>query len=100
MRQLRPWQENIGKRQVRSPKVYVRDCDLLHALLNLPTQRDLENHPKAGASWEGFIIEQILHDLGLASLTVIHAGEHSFALAKNVLALSWRAIVREIGPLP
>jgi len=56
VRQLKPWHENIGKRQVRSPKVYVRDSGLMHALLNLPTQRDLENHPKAGASWEGFIL--------------------------------------------
>lgn len=151
VRQLRPWHENIGKRQVRAPKVYVRDSGLLHALLNLPTMRDVEGHPKVGASWEGFIVDQLvqqlevrpdechfwrthtgaeldllvmrgrrrvgfevkrttapaitpsirsaLNDLKLASLTVIHAGESSFPLARNVRALSWRAIVDEIKPL-
>jgi predicted AAA+ superfamily ATPase len=60
VRQLPPWFENIGKRQVRSPKVYVRDSGLLHALLSLRTRRDLMGHPKYGASWEGFAIEQVL----------------------------------------
>ena len=152
VRQLRPWYENIGKRQVRAPKIYVRDSGLLHALLNLPTARDLEGHPKVGASWEGFIIDQLVQQLGvrpdechfwrthtgaeldllvtrgrrrlgfevkrttapaitpsmrsaqedlkLASLTVVHAGDRSFALSRNVHALSWRAIVDQIGPLP
>jgi predicted AAA+ superfamily ATPase len=151
VRQLMPWYENIGKRQVRAPKVYVRDSGLLHALLSLPAQRDLEGHPKVGASWEGFIVDQImqllgvrpeecyfwrthtgaeldllvvrgarrigfevkrttgpvitpsmrsaLSDLKLSALTVVHAGEHSFALALKVRALSWRAISDEIEPL-
>ncbi len=60
VRQLRPWHENISKRQVKSPKVYVKDSGLLHALLDLSTQRDLEGHPKVGASWEGFVIEQVI----------------------------------------
>jgi predicted AAA+ superfamily ATPase len=60
VRQLQPWHENIGKRQVRAPKVYVADSGLLHGLLNLPTRRDLEGHPKVGASWEGFVIEQLV----------------------------------------
>lgn len=64
IRQLMPWHENIAKRQVRAPKVYVRDSGLLHALLNLPTQADLESHPKLGASWEGFILDQIVQQLG------------------------------------
>lgn len=151
VRQLKPWHENIGKRQVRAPKVYVRDSGLLHALLNLPTRRDVEDHPKSGASWEGFIIEQLmqqlrarpdecffwrthsgaeldllvvrgrrrigfevkrttapgvtpsmraaLHDLRLDSLSVVHAGDESFALAPRIRAVSWRAIVAEVGPL-
>jgi hypothetical protein len=60
VRQLQPWFENMGKRQIRSPKVYVRDPGLLHALLDLETHHQLTGHPKAGASWEGFAIEQIL----------------------------------------
>jgi predicted AAA+ superfamily ATPase len=59
VRQLQPWHANIGKRQVKAPKVYIIDSGLLHGLLNLPRQIDVEGHPKAGASWEGFVIEQI-----------------------------------------
>ncbi|MEW6687785.1 MAG: ATP-binding protein [Pseudomonadota bacterium] len=64
VRQLQPWHENIGKRQVRAPKVYVRDSGLLHALLDIRTPANLEVHPKVGASWEGFILEQLIQQLG------------------------------------
>ena len=64
VRQLPPWFENLGKRQVKAPKVYVRDTGMLHALLGLPTFATLESHPKLGASWEGFVIEQILRRTG------------------------------------
>ena len=64
MRQLPPWFENIGKRQIRSPKVYLRDSGLLHALLGIPSFAALEGHPKLGASWEGFALEEILHITG------------------------------------
>ena len=60
VRQLPPWFENIGKRQVKAPKVYVRDSGLLHALLGIKNQRDLEYHPKVGASWEGYAVEEVL----------------------------------------
>lgn len=60
VRQLQPWFENIGKRQVRSPKVYVRDAGLLHALLDLEGADELMGHQKVGASFEGFAIEQVL----------------------------------------
>jgi predicted AAA+ superfamily ATPase len=63
LRQLPPWFENLGKRQVKSPKVYVRDSGLLHALLGIANQRDLELHPKVGASWEGFAVEEVLKAL-------------------------------------
>lgn len=63
VRQLQPWHENISKRQVKSPKVYVLDSGILHALLNLPSRVDIEGHPKAGASWEGFIIGQVTRQL-------------------------------------
>ncbi len=64
VRQLQPWHENISKRQVKAPKVYLEDTGLLHSLLNLPTFHDLEGHPKIGASWEGFVIQQIIRRLG------------------------------------
>lgn len=60
IRQLPPWFENLGKRQVKAPKIYVRDTGLLHALLGIASQRDLEHHPKVGASWEGYAVEEIL----------------------------------------
>lgn len=63
IRQLQPWHENLGKRQVKAPKVYVRDSGLLHALLGIISRRDLEYHPKVGASWEGYAVEEILKAL-------------------------------------
>ena len=64
VRQLPPWFENLGKRQVKAPKVYVRDTGLLHALLGPPTFAALEGHPKIGASWEGFVLEEVLRVVG------------------------------------
>jgi len=63
VRQLRPWHQNLKKRQVKSPKVYLRDSGLLHTLLGLATERDVLSHPKAGASWEGFAIEEALRTI-------------------------------------
>jgi len=63
VRQLQPWFENIGKRQVKSPKIYLRDSGILHCLLNLPDERSLFGHPRVGAFWEGFVVEQILQSL-------------------------------------
>ena len=60
VRQLHPWHENLGKRQVKSPKVYLRDSGLLHALLGIQGPRDLLSHPKVGASWEGYAMEEVL----------------------------------------
>lgn len=60
IRRLRPWSANVSKRQVRSPKVCVRDSGLLHRLLRLTTHDDLLGHPKSGPSWGGFVIERIL----------------------------------------
>lgn len=60
VRQLAPWHENIGKRQVKSPKVYFRDSGLLHQLLGIPDMGALLAHPKCGASWESFVLEQLL----------------------------------------
>ena len=60
VRQLPPWHANLKKRQVKSPKIYFRDSGILHQLLGIHTQRDLLSHPKCGASWEGFAIEQTI----------------------------------------
>lgn len=139
VRQLTPWIENVGKRQVKSPKVYIADSGLMHALLDVRTRRDLERHPKVGASWEGFAIGQVarhlqaadeecffwathggaeldllivrgrtrwgfeikrtttpsitpsmrsaLDALRLKRLYVIHAGQHTFDLARNIRAV-------------
>jgi hypothetical protein len=63
VRQLRPWSENLAKRQVKSPKVYLTDSGLLHALLDVRSMADLERHPKIGASWEGFAIGTVVDRL-------------------------------------
>ncbi|MBI4956321.1 MAG: ATP-binding protein [Myxococcales bacterium] len=64
VRELPPWLPNLEKRLVKSPKVYVRDTGLLHALLGLRSFRELEGHPKLGASWEGFVLERIARAAG------------------------------------
>jgi predicted AAA+ superfamily ATPase len=148
VRQILPWHENISKRQVKSPKVYIADSGLLHTLLSIKTRSDLERHPKIGASWEGFVIEQVirwmgfrkedcffwathagaeldllvvrgrdrlgfevkltssprvtpsmrsaLSDLKLQRLYVIHSGEETFQLDRNIQAL---ALPRLLGDL-
>ena len=63
IRQLFPWHVNLKKRQVKAPKVYLRDTGLLHHLLGIRSEKELLMHPKCGASWEGYIIEETLHTL-------------------------------------
>lgn len=63
VRQLKPWHANIRKRQVKSPKIYIHDSGLLHQLLGIANERDLLTHPKIGASWEGYVIEEVLSAL-------------------------------------
>lgn len=60
VRRLRPWHKNIGKRLVKSPKVYVRDSGITHALLGLGDKEEILGHPVVGPSWEGFVIENLL----------------------------------------
>ena len=66
VRQLQPWHENISKRQVKAPKIYIADSGILHTLLDIRTRDELERHPKIGASWEGFVIEQLISWQGFA----------------------------------
>lgn len=60
VRQLQPWHANVRKRQVKAPKIYIRDSGLLHQLLGIRNDRELQTHPKIGASWEGCVVEEVL----------------------------------------
>ncbi len=79
VQQLQPWHENLAKRQVRSPKVYIGDSGLLHALLGLGTREAVVSHPKVGASWEGFVVRQITHLLEAPADRCFHWSTHSGA---------------------
>jgi hypothetical protein len=86
VRVLRPWHANLAKRQVKSPKVLLRDSGLLHALLGIRTEAELLTHPKLGASWEGLVIEQVLHrfEADEAYFWATHSGaELDLLLRKN-----------------
>ncbi len=61
VRQIQPWYANIKKRQVKAPKVYIRDTGILNSLLGIKAEEDVPRHPSCGASWEGFLIEEIIH---------------------------------------
>ena len=150
VRQLQPWHENLKKRQVKVPKVYLADSGLLHALLGVTNKTDLDAHPKLGASWEGFVISHVtrflavrpheyffwathtgaeldllvvrgirrwgfevkrtsaptvtpsmrtaLADLKLQRLFVIHAGRHSFDMAKKIRAVALSHLLDELKP--
>lgn len=77
VRRLKPYHHNVGKRMVKSPKVYIRDSGIVHALLGLPDHNALSGHPVVGASWEGFVIENVLAavpDLTVASFYRTSAG--------------------------
>ena len=63
VRVLPPWFENLSKRQVKAPKLYLRDSGILHRLLDIPDERTLTGHPRVGASWEGFVIENLIDAL-------------------------------------
>jgi predicted AAA+ superfamily ATPase len=151
VRQLPPWHENISKRQVKAPKIYIADSGLLHSLLNLKTLRDLEVHPKLGASWEGFVLQQIIRRLGarreecffwathsgaeldlfvkrgrhrlgfeikrtsspqitpsmrnalgdltLERLDLVHAGDETFPMGKNIRAVALPRLLDDLQPM-
>jgi predicted AAA+ superfamily ATPase len=91
IRQLQPWLPNLEKRLVKSPKVFVRDSGLLHALLGIRTFRELEGHPSLGASWEGLVLEEILARVPERELFfwATHAGA--------ALDFVWRGARRTVG---
>lgn len=79
VRQLQPWHENLSKRQVKAPKLYIADSGLLHTLLNLPALHDLQGHPKVGASWEGFALDQTVRHIGARAEECFFWGTHGGA---------------------
>ena len=86
VRQLQPWHANLKKRQVKAPKIYFRDTGLLHQLLGIHSARDLLTHPKGGASWEGYVIEEAIRavDPDEAFFWATHNGaEIDLLLRKN-----------------
>lgn len=72
VRRLQPWSGNLGKRIVRSPKIYIRDSGLTHALLEIGTLDQLLGHPVAGPSWEGFVIETLIHSAGPSAIPLFY----------------------------
>lgn len=79
IRLLSPWYENIGKRQVKSPKLYIRDSGILHSLMGVANHGELLVHPRLGASWEGFAMEQVISLLGVESSEAFFWGVHGQA---------------------
>jgi predicted AAA+ superfamily ATPase len=96
MRQLQPWHENLGKRQVRAPKIYVRDSGLLHALLDIRTASQLEAHPKSGASWEGFVVEEAIEAVRAQSNECYFWRTHTGAELDPLIIRGWRRIGIEV----
>lgn len=79
VRVLRPFFANVGKREVKSPKVYLRDSGILHHFLGVESKRALERHPKLGASWEGLLLEAVIHQLGVRSRQCFFWATHTGA---------------------
>ena len=76
IRRLQPWFENIGKRQVKAPKIYIRDSGIFHSLLQIPQKEQIERNPKLGASWEGFALEEIIKTCKLREEDTFFWGVH------------------------
>ena len=90
VRQLAPWFENVAKRQVRSPKVYVADSGILHSLLGLGSRDAVVSHPKVGASWEGFVVSQVIERLAARPEQCFHWSTHSGAELDLLIAAGER----------
>lgn len=94
IRQLRPWRENLRKRQVKRPKVYLRDSGLYHQLIGVGTMDALQMHPRIGASWEGFVLEKVIG--GLAPDEVYFWATHNGAELDLLLLKQGRRVGVEI----
>ncbi len=79
VQRLQPWHENLRKRQVKSPKVYIADSGMLHSLLGIHTRAELDRHPKIGASWEGFLLNQVAQRLRIPQRDCYFWGTHGGA---------------------
>ena len=79
VRRLTPWFENIKKRQIKTPKIYFRDSGVLHRLLGIPGMEQMVTHPKLGASWEGFALEQVIRASSVAEEETYYWGVHNQA---------------------
>jgi predicted AAA+ superfamily ATPase len=103
LRTLKPRVANLKKRQVRSPKIYIRDSGILHHFLGVTTRDDLERHPKVGASWEGFILEALIQHLGLEAdrcfFWATHAGAELDLVAQHRSRLRGFEIKRTTAPV-
>jgi len=93
VRTLQPWHNNLGKRLVKRPKIYFKDSGLLHRLFAIEKEEDLWTHPKVGASWEGFTLEEVIRRLGVNDREIFFWETHSGA----ALDLFWRAKGRNWG---
>ena len=96
IRRLAPWHENLGKRQVKSPKIYFRDSGLYHTLHGLHTEADLLHHPKLGASWEGFALEEIIRREEADPEEVYFWGTHNEAELDLLVVRNGRRIGYEV----
>ncbi|MDR3606859.1 MAG: ATP-binding protein [Oligoflexia bacterium] len=96
VRELQPWHANIAKRQVKTPKVYIRDTGLLHILLGLSKVSEIKRHPKLGLSWEGFVLEQITSNFDLGPQEVFYWGTHAEAELDLFCVLNGRKVGFEI----
>jgi hypothetical protein len=93
LRQLQPWFENVAKRQVRAPKIYIEDTGVLHSLLGIESREALDRHPKVGASWEGFVLGELTTRLGAQPRECFFWGTHAGA----ELDLLWVRGIRRLG---
>jgi len=103
VRRLEPWHENVGKRLVKSPKIYLRDSGLLHALLGIETDEDLLGHPACGSSWEGFVIENVISVLPEGSQAYFYrtAAGAEIDLVLQLPKQRWAVeIKRSLSPAP
>ena len=102
VRRIRPWQADLPRRQVKSPKVYFRDSGLLHCCLGMTTYGELERHPRSWASWEGFVLENLMHSLGQENnqyyFWAAHTGAKVDLIVQTGAVLRGFAIRRSIRP--
>jgi uncharacterized protein len=96
VRLLRPWYENVGKRQIKSPKLFFRDSGMLHTLLGIADQDALLHHPKLGGSWEGFALEETIRALEVGADEVWFWGTHGGAELNLLVTADGRRLGFEI----